>query len=93
VLPAGLDPPNPQELLSRPSFSRLLEAARNQYDVVLIDTPPWSFGADAQIVAARAGACILVARQNGTSIRSVGTIVDALRDGGTHLVGSVVNQS
>jgi protein-tyrosine kinase len=60
--------------------------------VVLIDTPPWNFGADAQIIAARAGATVLVARQDRTSIRSIGTIVSALRDSGTHLVGSVVNQ-
>ncbi len=92
VLAAGPMPPNPQELLSRPAFSRLLETARAQYDVILIDTPPWDYGADAQIVAARAGASILVTRQNRTSIRSIAGMVTALRECGTHLVGSVVNQ-
>jgi protein-tyrosine kinase len=92
ILPAGPTPPNPQELLSRPTFARLIDAARDAYDVVLIDTPPWDFGADAQIVAARAGASVLIARQDRTSIRSIANIVTALRDCGTHLVGSVVNQ-
>jgi protein-tyrosine kinase len=92
VLTAGPTPPNPQELLSRPNFARLIDAGRQNFDVVLIDTPPWDFGADAQIVAARAGASVLIARQDRTSIRSIANIVSALRDCGTHLVGSVVNQ-
>lgn len=92
VLAAGPTPPNPQELLSRPAFTRMIEAARDHFDVVLIDTPPWDYGADAQIVSARAGASILITRQDRTSIRSIANIVAALRDCGTHLVGSVVNQ-
>lgn len=92
VLAAGPTPPNPQELLSRVAFSRLIDAARDAFDVVLIDTPPWDYGADAQIVSARAGAAVLVARQDCSSIRSVSGIVTAMRDTGTHLVGSIVNQ-
>jgi receptor protein-tyrosine kinase len=92
VLTAGPTPPNPQELLSRPAFARMIDAARHHYDVVLIDTPPWDDGADAQIIAARAGASILVTRQDRTSIRSIADIVTALRECGAHLVGSVVNQ-
>ena len=92
VMTAGARPPNPQELLSRPAFARLIDAARDTFDVVLIDTPPWDDGADAQIIAARAGASILVTRQDRTSIRSIAAIVTALRECGAHLVGSVVNQ-
>src|SRR6185503_6302746 len=40
VLPAGPLPPNPLELLSRPSFAALLGKAQAEYDVILIDTPP-----------------------------------------------------
>ena len=92
VLTAGATPPNPQELLSRPAFQRTIDAARHQFDVVLIDTPPWDFGADAQIIAARAGASILITRKDRTSIRSIASIVTALRDSSAHLVGSVVNE-
>jgi Mrp family chromosome partitioning ATPase len=92
VLPAGPTPPNPQELLSRSAFTRLIQAATEQFDVVLIDTPPWDQGADAQIVSARAGASVLVARQDRTSIRAIGYLVASLRDCGSHLVGSIVNQ-
>jgi protein-tyrosine kinase len=92
VLPAGPLPPNPQELLSRGAFARLIESAARQFDVIIIDTPPWDLGADAQIVAARAKAAVLVARPHHASIRSVAHLVASLRDCGTHLIGSVANQ-
>src|SRR6185436_2788796 len=40
VLPAGTIPPNPQELLSRATFASLLKDAQNDFDIVLVDTPP-----------------------------------------------------
>ena len=92
VMPSGPTPPNPQELLSRPSFSRLVLAASHLFDVVLIDSPPWSAGADAQAIAVRAGATVLVTRQNHTPIRSISNIVASLRDCASPLIGSVVNQ-
>ncbi|MCB1940100.1 MAG: chain length determinant protein tyrosine kinase EpsG, partial [Rhodocyclaceae bacterium] len=48
VLPAGTVPPNPQELLARPSFGQLLQQLGAEYDVILIDTPAGSQFADGQ---------------------------------------------
>jgi receptor protein-tyrosine kinase len=52
VLTAGPTPPNPQELLGRPSFGQLLIAAYGKFDVILIDTPCGTDYADAEIIAA-----------------------------------------
>ncbi len=92
VLPAGPLPPNPQELLSRPAFNRLLETAAHQTDVIIIDTPPWSRGADAQIISARAKAAVLVARRDSTPIRAIAQIAESMRECGAQLVGSVTNR-
>lgn len=92
VMPSGPTPPNPQELLSRPAFSRLVLAASQLFDVVLIDSAPWSAGADAQAIAVRAGASVLVTRQDHTPIRSISGIVASLRDCASPLIGSVVNR-
>ena len=64
VLPAGAMPPNPQELLGRNAFGALLHAAALQFDVIIIDTPAGGDFADAEIIAARAGAALMVARKN-----------------------------
>jgi len=93
VLPAGSQPPNPQELLGRPVFGRLLGNMCHQFDVVLIDTPNGTEYADAEIVAARAGAALLVARKNHTMLPRAIELASRLQDSGVAVVGSVLNDS
>lgn len=93
VLPAGAMPPNPQELLGRPAFARLLQTLGEQFDVILIDTPAGTNYADAEIVAARAGAAILVARKNTSSLPQAALLARRLQDNGVMLIGSVLNDA
>jgi receptor protein-tyrosine kinase len=93
VLPAGATPPNPQELLGRPAFGDLLRAASQQFDVIIIDTPAGSDFADAEITAARAGAALLVARQNVSLVPRAAQLARRLQDSGVALVGSVLNDA
>ncbi len=92
VLSAGAVPPNPQELLARPSFQQLLEKMALEYDVILIDTPALDACADAQSIAARAGAALVVARNNVSHVRSLGNLADALSQASVVVVGSVLNE-
>ncbi len=78
VLPSGPLPPNPLELLSRPSFAALLARAAAEYDVILIDTPPATEYADAQSIAYRAGDALIVARKDHTSVISTSKVVKEL---------------
>ncbi|MDP3759603.1 MAG: chain length determinant protein tyrosine kinase EpsG [Ramlibacter sp.] len=91
VLPAGAVPPNPQELLARPGFTKLITAMRASYEVILIDTPPSESCADAGTIAARAGAALILACQNGTSVPRVASLADDLRQFGVTIVGAVLN--
>lgn len=91
VLPAGTIPPNPQELLGRSAFSGLLAALGQDFEVMIIDTPAASDCADAQTVAARAGAALMVARQNASSMPQIARFARSLREFGVTLVGSVLN--
>lgn len=92
VMPSGPLPPNPQELLSRPAFRTLVDRAIEQFDVVLIDTPSWDQGADAQIIAARAGAALLVTRLDYTPVNSAANFVETLGQSGCQVLGAVMNQ-
>ena len=91
VLPAGAVPPNPQELLARPGFGRLVTAMRASYEVILIDTPPAESCADTGTIASRAGAALMVACQDATSMTRVAGLADDLRQFGVTIVGAVLN--
>lgn len=92
VLSAGGQPPNPQELVSKPALSQLLANATKAYDVVLVDTPAASLASDAEMIASRAGAALLVARKNKSLLRDASRLTNQLQQSGVVLVGSVLNQ-
>lgn len=91
LMPAGPVPPNPVELLTRPALVDLLERCRRDYEVVLIDTPAASLGADAGILAFRAGAALAVACSNRTRVGAFAAMVKSLSGDGVDVVGSVLN--
>jgi len=91
VLPAGATPPNPQELLSREAFSAMLAKYSESYDVIIIDTPAAEKSADAQTVAARAGAALLVARNHLTPVSNLQSLAAKLQYSNIAVVGSLLN--
>jgi len=93
VLPAGAQPPNPQELLGRPAFAQLLQEAGARFDVILIDTPSGGDYSDGEIIAARAGAALMVARRNQSQVSATKALGERLRDSGVALVGAVLNDA
>lgn len=92
VLTAGALPPNPSELLGLPSFGRLLRELAADYDVILIDTPSGEMYSDAQLIASRAGAAVIVAHQDQSQLKKMRELVALLGDARVHLVGTVLNE-
>lgn len=92
VLPAGIVPPNPQELLGRQVFDVVVDLFTTQFGVVIVDTPAIGETADAQILAANAGSAILLARRNHTLGAKLLAAMQALTDSGVNVVGSVINE-
>jgi receptor protein-tyrosine kinase len=92
VLTAGALAPNPSELLGLPAFGRLLRELAADYDVILIDTAPGDAYADAQLVASRAGAALVVAHQHHSHVNKLHALVGLLSAARVHLVGTVLNE-
>jgi len=92
LLPAGALPPNPQEILARPAFARLLEAFEKQFEVILIDTPPGNRFADGQTVAVRAGGALMVTRRNLSKVGLVRAYAEMISQAGGVIVGSLLNE-
>ena len=76
-----------------PAHSRLLQSLGQDFDIIIIDTPPASECADAHTVAVRAGAALVVARQNESSVPQMTRFTHSLREFGVALVGSVLNDA
>lgn len=91
LLPAGAIPPNPQELLGRSTFPESLQSLGRAFDVMIIDTPAGREFADAQTIAVRAGAALMVARKNNSSLPDLASLARNLQQSGTTLVGSALN--
>jgi receptor protein-tyrosine kinase len=91
VLPAGVLPPNPQELLARPVFGHLLRQFAEHVDFILLDSPPASESADAQTLAVRAGAALIVVRKNASRLGRVRSVSHSVAHAKTAIVGAVLN--
>src|SRR6202522_2206119 len=90
VLPAGVIPPNPQELLARQVFEVVVDHFAAQFSVVIVDTPAISETADAQILAANAGSAIIIGRRNYTLQSKLFAAMETLTQSGVNVVGSVL---
>ena len=64
VIAAGLNPPNPVELLSSVRMKKALDIMRKAYDYVILDLPPVGEVSDAMAVAKETDGMLLVVRQN-----------------------------
>jgi chain length determinant protein tyrosine kinase EpsG len=91
VLPAGALPPNPQELLARPLFDLLLHQFSSQFEVILVDSPAAAESADAQTIAVRAAAALVVVRKNASRVWRVQGVSDSVVQGKATIVGAVLN--
>ncbi len=60
--PAGAIPPNPQELISGPYVKGIKDYLDKNYEVIIIDTPPFGIVADAQILGQWADVTLVVTR-------------------------------
>jgi len=94
VLPCGVLPDNPAELLSRPQLSHLLEVVRDKYDYVLVDCPPVLAVADPCIVAPLIDATLLVLETAGEHSRPEAVRAkEMLEEAGAQLLGCCINRS
>lgn len=79
VLPVGLIPPNPTELLESHLFEQLMNSVKNEFDYVIIDCPPIEVVADAQIIDQYADRTFFIIRA-GLLERSMLSELDRLYD-------------
>ena len=93
LLCAGPQPPNPHELLGKPSFGALNHELAHRYDIVVYDVPPLSSGADAYAVAQRARGVLLVVGRSTTRKSELRELRSRMLRSGVEIVGAVLADS
>jgi capsular exopolysaccharide synthesis family protein len=91
LLPSGTTPPNPAELIDSRRFDALLEEAKSQYDLVMIDSPPVLMVTDPVILSTRTDGTIIVLRSQKTTRPVLKRAVDVLSHSYGRKLGFVVN--
>ncbi|MGX5913501.1 polysaccharide biosynthesis tyrosine autokinase [Aliidiomarina sp. Khilg15.8] len=87
----GTVPPNPSELLMHKSFSDLIDWANNNYDIVLIDTPPILAVTDPAIVGRYSGTNLIVARFMKNQVKEVEYTIERFEKSGIEVKGVILN--
>jgi capsular exopolysaccharide synthesis family protein len=90
-VPAGPTPPNPAELVGSERMRDTLERLRDEYDFVIIDSPPTLPVTDAVLLGREADGVILVVKGNDTPRELVRRARDQLTQSGVHMLGALIN--
>jgi succinoglycan biosynthesis transport protein ExoP len=91
VIPAGPIPPHPAELLSSSLMQDLLKKWREEYDHVIIDSPPVISVTDAVLLSVQADATLLVIRSGQTTSAHVRRTCNLLQSVNANVLGVIVN--
>ncbi|MDP1440975.1 capsular biosynthesis protein [Priestia megaterium] len=91
VLTSGPIPPNPSELLASAQMAELLKEMKEQFDMIIFDTPPILAVADAQILANQVDGTILVVSSGKTEKDAALKSKELLSNAQGKLLGVVLN--
>jgi len=91
VIVAGGVPPNPTDLLDSKRMAELIRRCEQEYDLVVIDTPPVSVVSDAIPLLKVAGGVIAVTMLGGSSRDAATHLRKQLESLGANFLGVVIN--
>jgi polysaccharide biosynthesis transport protein len=91
-LPAGHAPPNPAELLSSARFQAWFDEMRQQFDWIVIDTPPVMAVTDASVIAHAVTGVVFVVGAEMTNRNHAVVALQQLQRAHGRVLGAVLNR-
>lgn len=91
VIPTGIYPPNPSELLTSERFLNLLTKLKGEYDRIILDCPPIEGLSDALVVSSISDTTVLVAKYKSTPMNLLEKSKKALDKIGSKISGVILN--
>lgn len=96
ILTAGPIPPNPAECLNAHAMNNILKAAREVYDLIIIDAPPALVVGDAKVLASKTDlvdGVLIVSRYGQTKKTDLAETKAAMEQVNAKILGGVVNDT
>jgi len=93
LMPSGVIPPNPSELIASRNMSQLIKELKNVYDYIFFDAPPASVVTDATVLAPKVDGVVFIVRQNRTEYSDVQKIIDDIRRLDGKILGTIITDS
>ena len=91
AITSGSLPPNPSELLSSGRMSEVLQLLSNQFNIVIVDSPPTLLVTDAMVLAQRVDGVLLVVKPSVTKWGALRQAIEQLQRVKANLLGVVIN--
>lgn len=93
IIPSGVFPSNPTELLANSRMKALLAALKENFDYVIIDTPPLGSVIDAAVIAKDCDASMLVLASNMSSKAMAKKVTEQLKTANSNFLGCIINKA
>ncbi len=91
ILPSGIVPPSPLELLASDHFKLIIGTLRKHYDYIIIDSAPVIAVSDLQILAKVADGLVFVVKADETTIQLAQKGIKKLLEFNVHIIGTILN--
>lgn len=91
VLTSGSVTNNPSDLIGSTDFDNLLERLREEYDFVIIDTPPVNVVSDSLSISQKCDGVILITRISVTTYADVRESISSLKELNVNVLGTIIN--
>jgi len=91
LIPSGPIPPNPTELIDSAKAEEMFKSLRNQYDIIIVDSPPVGLVADPLVLASFADHILFVVRYRTSRIRLIKQTLNDLTQKGIKKISIVAN--
>lgn len=92
VMQSGIVPPNPLELISSPAMSLAMERLKEEFEVIVIDSPPVQLVSDAIMLSQLATSVLFVVRADSTPYPVSRHALNRLHRADAPVLGAVLNQ-
>jgi capsular exopolysaccharide synthesis family protein len=91
ILTAGGLPPNPSELLGSERMSQMIDKLEQEWDMILLDSPPIVAVTDASMISGEIDAIAMVVKAGQTERSAVDRALDMMRNVKAPLIGAILN--